>query len=410
MQTVYALEDLPDPCRASIFLAGPTPRDHTTPSWRPDALRCLAELGYEGAILIPEPRSGEWRHSYVDQTDWEVAMRARADLIVFWVPRELVTMPAFTTNVEFGEDYDSCRCLYGRPAEAPKCRYLDVRWQAITGCSPHDSLSGMLNQAVALLGVGDERRGAERDVPLALWRSEPFARWYRAQQAAGHGLRQFQVRHIQPHGPRHPTSPLFSFMAWAAVAVAGEGRIKANEVFLARSDTVAVVPVFDVGGAGAEAFLAREYRLAARNLSGFVVEPSGGSSREPGLPPRAIAIEELREELGLAVDPSRLVELGSRQGAPTLSSHHTHAFALALTAEEAARLRQFAAEGQVFGQDGTDGEERVRIVRQALGGPFDASLDWATMGMLTEAARVLADSDWLPRGWRSAHPPTSDRW
>jgi len=81
-------------------------------------------------------------------------MRARADLIVFWVPRELATMPAFTTNVEFGEDYDSCRCLYGRPAEAPKCRYLDVRWQAMTDRSPHDSLSGMLTQTVALLGAG----------------------------------------------------------------------------------------------------------------------------------------------------------------------------------------------------------------------------------------------------------------
>ena len=226
-------------------------------------------------------------------------------------------------------------------------------------------------------------------MPLALWRSEPFARWYRAQQAAGHGLRHFQVRHMLPQGPRHPTSPLFGFMAWAAVAVAGEGRVKAKEVFLARPDTVAVVPVFDAGRAGAEAFLAREYRLAARNASGFVVEPPGGSSRESGLPPRAIAIEELQEELGLAVDPSRLVELGSRQGAPTLSSHHTHAFALALTAEEAAWLRQFAAEGQVFGEDGSDGEERVRIVRQALGESFDASLDWASIGMLAEAARVL---------------------
>jgi len=45
MHPVYALEDLPDPCRASLFLAGPTPRDPVTPSWRPEALRLLGLHG-----------------------------------------------------------------------------------------------------------------------------------------------------------------------------------------------------------------------------------------------------------------------------------------------------------------------------------------------------------------------------
>ncbi len=137
----------------------------------------------------------------------------------------------------------------------------------------------------------------------------------------------------------------------------------------------------------AEAFLVREYRLAVRNPSGFVVEVPGGSSREPGLTPRAIALEELAEELGLAVAPSRLVALGSRQCAPTLASHHTHLFALALTAAEAARLRGLAEEGRVLG---ADSEERIRLVRQPLAGPFDASLDWASLGMLAAAAAALA--------------------
>jgi 8-oxo-dGTP pyrophosphatase MutT (NUDIX family) len=385
MHPVYALEELPDPCRASLFLAGPTPRDPVTPSWRPEALRLLAELGYAGAVIIPEARDGEWRHSYVEQTDWEVAMRARADLVAFWVPRELAAMPAFTTNVEFGEDYDSCRCLYGRLAEAPKCRYLDVRWQAITGSAPHDSLRGVLAEAVALLGEGAERHGAERDVPLAIWRTRPFAEWYQALTAAGHTLRRFQARHVLPHGRRHPSSPLFGFIAWAAVDVAGEERIKANEIFLARPDTVAVLPLFDPGGVEAEAFFVREYRLAVRNLSGFVMEAPGGSSPDTNLPPRAVAVEELVEELGLAVDPARLVDLGSRQSAPTLCSCHARLFALALTAEEAARLRQFAAEGRVFGE----GEERICVVPQPLAGPLDSSLDWTSIGMLTTAVAAL---------------------
>lgn len=92
MHHIYALENLPDPCRASLFLAGPTPRDAVTPSWRPEALRLLADLGYTGAVIIPEPRSGQWRQSYDDQVGWEVAMRARADLIAFWVPRDMAAL------------------------------------------------------------------------------------------------------------------------------------------------------------------------------------------------------------------------------------------------------------------------------------------------------------------------------
>jgi ADP-ribose pyrophosphatase YjhB (NUDIX family) len=386
MHPVYALEDLPDPCRASLFLAGPTPRDPVTPSWRPEALRLLGELGFTDAVIIPEPRDGGWRRSYDDQVDWEAAMRARADLVVFWTPRELAAMPGFTTNVEFGEDYDSCRCLYGRPPGAPKRRYLDARWKEATGREPHDSLAGLLAEAVALLGEGAERRGAERDVPLSVWRSPPFAEWRKALDAAGHRLAAFRLRHALPAGKRHPSAPLFGFLAWAAVGVAGEDRIKANEVFFARPDVAAVAPVFDPGGPQAEVFLVREYRLAGRNPSGFVLEVPGGSSREVHLTPRAIALEELSEELGLAVDPARLVGLGSRQSAPTLASHHTHLFALELTAEEAAWLRALADSGRVLG---ADKEERIRIVRQPLAGSFEPSLDWASIGMLAAAVRAL---------------------
>jgi 8-oxo-dGTP pyrophosphatase MutT (NUDIX family) len=183
--------------------------------------------------------------------------------------------------------------------------------------------------------------------------------------------------------------PLFGFLGWAAVAVAGEGRVKSNEIFLARPDTAAVVPVFDPSGAQAEAFLVREYRLAVRNPSGFVLEVPGGSSREAAVLPRAIALGELAEELGIVIDPARLVSIGSRQSAPTLVSHHTHLFGLLLTADEAAQLRLLASNGRVLGEDGEAGEERIHVVRQLLSDRFDASLDWASLGMLAEAIQVL---------------------
>jgi hypothetical protein len=239
MHPVYALEPLPDPVSASLFLAGPTPREASTPSWRPEALSILAGLGYRGAVLIPEPRSGEWRHSYVDQTSWEVEMRARADLITFWVPRELGRMPAFTTNVEFGEDYDGCRCLYGRPADAPKNRYLDVRWNAVAGQAPLDSLADLLAESVRILGDGALRAGAEREVPLGVWRSPAFRRWYDALLADGRTLQAFHLHHVLPAGTRHPSAPLRAFLAEAVVA-GGDGGQERHTI-LAEPDAITLL-------------------------------------------------------------------------------------------------------------------------------------------------------------------------
>jgi len=165
-------------------------------------------------------------------------MRARADLIVFWVPRELAQMPAFTTNIEFGEDYDSCRCLYGRPAGAPKTRYLDVRWQAVSGGVPHASLRDLLTEGVGLLGEGALRHGTERDVPLGIWRSPAFTAWHDALRASGRVLRSFQLRYALPLGKRHVTSPILGFLTEAAVVRTGEDAVTPPELFLARPDGV----------------------------------------------------------------------------------------------------------------------------------------------------------------------------
>lgn len=169
-------------------------------------------------------------------------MRARADLIVFWVPRELSRMPAFTTNIEFGEDYDSCRCLYGRPAGSPKNRYLDVRWQEVSGGVPHTSLRDLLTEGVDLVGKGALRRGAERDVPIGIWRSPAFTSWYDALRASGHVLRAFRLRYALPLGKRHPASPVLGFLTEAALARAGEDRVPASALFLAQPEGVIVLP------------------------------------------------------------------------------------------------------------------------------------------------------------------------
>jgi hypothetical protein len=126
MQIVYARQPLPAPGPA-LFLAGPTPRAGEVVSWRLRALEILEEVKFAGAVIVPEPAPGSPSTSYDDeQVFWEWLALEHATAIAFWVPRDLKTLPGFTTNVEFGLYCRSGRALLGFPAGAPKTRYLHL--------------------------------------------------------------------------------------------------------------------------------------------------------------------------------------------------------------------------------------------------------------------------------------------
>ncbi len=127
---VMAREPLPTE-GPSVFLAGPTPDKRTpVPSWRPEAARLLAEqwTGKQPlTILSPESRNGVRADRYETQVDWETDARAAATAVLFWIPRDVATMPGFTTNVEFGLDAGSGRAVLGCPPHCPnpeRNRYL----------------------------------------------------------------------------------------------------------------------------------------------------------------------------------------------------------------------------------------------------------------------------------------------
>lgn len=119
MLVVYAKQPFPDRWSTALFLAGPTPRDPSVPSWRPEALAYLERRGFDGVVFVPEDASGEHRGDYIDQVEWERDGLRFADRIAFWVPRELTALPAFTTNVEFGRWAASGKAALGFPDGAP---------------------------------------------------------------------------------------------------------------------------------------------------------------------------------------------------------------------------------------------------------------------------------------------------
>lgn len=167
---VYAREPIPA-SGPSVFIAGPTPRaGGDVPSWRPAAIEELAArwTGEQPlTVLTPESRGGVRAEHYDDQVGWETEARAAADAILFWIPRDLETLPGFTTNVEFGLDVQSGKAVLGAPADCPnpeRNRYL-VYVAKRHGVPVRDTLADTAAAALDIVAARQENRlSADRQI------------------------------------------------------------------------------------------------------------------------------------------------------------------------------------------------------------------------------------------------------
>lgn len=397
MRVVYAKQEPPESWHHAIFLAGPTPRDPKTPSWRPEALEILEGLGYEGVVFVPEPENGEWRGSYTDQTEWEKMGLEMADKIVFWVPRDLRTMPALTTNIEYGRYVDTGKAVLGYPDGAEKMRYLDwLAGDALEKVPVRHDLTDTLKAAILLWdsvpkALGDNvRSGGERWVPRVIFETPMFQSWYTNLREVGNRLDKAQVLWTFGLNGR-----VFSYVLKVDIWVASEGRHKANEWVFARTDVACVVlyhqwshmDFFDT-----EVVLIREFRSPARTPDGFIHEVPGGGVEAADDTAKERAAKEVYEETGLVLRDikDRLRYVGSRQAVGTVSTHQVHVYGYKLTADEMAQVRKVAASGEAHGEDG--GEEQTYVEWNSLRGLMrEENTDWATLGLIF---RTVMDSHW----------------
>ncbi|MEU2621518.1 lantibiotic dehydratase [Streptomyces sp. NPDC007157] len=177
---IHAGEPWPEHWSVSLYLCGPTPRDPARESWRPRAERLLRER-WTGdgrlAVFLPEAPDGQPEPPYPRQVAWEEEAMHAADAILFYVPRDLATLPGLVTNVKWGAWHDCGRAVLGSPPDAQRNEYLLHFAETLAVPVAHD-LPGAVTAALALAGPGDRREGADRHVPLALWRSPDFRRWH----------------------------------------------------------------------------------------------------------------------------------------------------------------------------------------------------------------------------------------
>jgi len=206
MEIVYAGEPLPRKITRSVFLAGPTPRSPDVKSWRPEALFIL-EKGFEfdGTVFVPEPRpeTGSWPEDYRVQIRWEDEALNMSDCIVFWVPRELETMPAFTTNHEHGEWFKSQKTVLGCPRDAPKMRYLIDKGLEYGEPVRHSlgGVGGVLAVAADRTMLGSERVDGECSIPLLIWHTKVFQRILGVSREAGNRIAEARVQWVHRDGP-----------------------------------------------------------------------------------------------------------------------------------------------------------------------------------------------------------------
>lgn len=389
MEIVYTGEPLPSSLTKSIFLAGPTPRSKDVQSWRPEALRILEELGYDGIVFVPEWRSGKLFEDSEKMYVWEDQMLNAADCIAFWVPRNMQTMPALTTNIEWGEWMKSGKVVFGAPYDPDDKRKNKYPWsKAQKYYAPRCiTLQATVEKAVEMAGQGALRTGGERFVPLYVWNTSSFQSWYQAQVAAGNRLDWVKAELVLRVGKNKDR--VYLWVLHVDVYVAAENRHKDNEVVIGRPD-ISCVLMYYPGRSLDETsvVLVREFRSPVNNSNGYVWELPGGSS--PGVKSaEVIAVEEVFEETGLEVNAVRLVAHGSCQLAATFSSHKAHLYSVLLNDEEFAWLCDQKDKKHGLHPDGGTGEltyVEIKTVREILS---DDLVDWSMKGMILSASSSL---------------------
>ena len=141
----------------SLFLAGPSSRDDVLEfKWRPLAVHFLRYHGFQGIIVVPEPRENDWSFKETFPTEivsWErKRLLLQVQKAVFWIPRHQIQLPGRVTNTELGflagmayvdPKRFKQRLVWGYPETAWKVKSEDHWVHEVAGIEPWHNLEAM---------------------------------------------------------------------------------------------------------------------------------------------------------------------------------------------------------------------------------------------------------------------------
>ena len=375
--TLYAGQQPPQSWDACIFIGGSTAGPWALP-WQPEVIALLQErwtIDGRLVLFVHEPGSCVRDVAADALIDWHGHALDVADVMMFWWPddTDLRLMSASLTAWS-----DSHRVVHGTPSETPLRNYL-VKHADAHATSTATTLDDLVSTALDKIGAGARRAAGERDVPLTVWQTDSFQRWYSAQAAAGNTL--LSARQIWTFSAGPGQTSLLYWALHVRIYVRAEDRVKSNEVVISRPD-ISVMALYQRGVTIDDTIivLVREFRSPASTPDGLVHElPGGSTAAETDALDQAIT--ETEQETGLGIDVRRIRAHGSRQLAATMSAHHAHLFTAEITSDELARLRSSQATPHGVGDT-----ERTWPEITTFGELREHHLvDWATLGMIAEA-------------------------
>ena len=377
IELIYAGEELPETIEKSIFLAGPTPRSNDVKSWRDDAIQLLIENNYNGVVFIPEARNGEKYPDYDNQINWEEQMMNLCDCILFWIPRNLKTLPAFTTNIEWGKYQKSEKIVIGFPEDSEKNRYIEKECEKLS-IVVNRTLENTIKQAIDFIGDGEIRTGGTRYVPLNIYQTPMFKEWYSSQISIGNELKYAKVNYVF----KMPImKQIFLYVLYVQVYIKEEDRIKDNEFVISRTDISSIViyrrDKEDI--LNSDIVLIKEFRSPCSNSKGFVYEICGGSSFKDNEDINEVIKDEIKEETGLEFNKDRIKFEGSRQLMATLSSHKCHLFSVEINDDELEEIKK--QENSIHGV--VEDTERTYLKIYKLKDLLNSDIiDWSNVGYI----------------------------
>ena len=335
-------------------------------------------------FFCPENKDGQFdeAHNYEETVNWEELGLNVADVIVFWVPRKVDTLPGFTTNTEWGAWASTGKVVFGAPEDADKVSYMQHYCKEYN-IPASTTLKDTLTSAVEMVSEGAERQAGERYVPLYIWNTDSFQSWYKAQTKIGNRLDHAKL--IFNFRPRNKEF-VFLWILKVDVWVDFEQRHKSNEFVMSRTDISSVLMYHIPEGVDNvldyEVVLVQEFRSPASTESATILELPGGSSPKKGEAPGVTASHEVQEETGFEMDPKRFISHGARQLAGTFAAHKAHLFVAELYGHE---IEWFKSQAGVPHGNHEDSEITYIHVMPIHKLIYENWIDWSNLGMILSA-------------------------